>query len=355
MARALLLTLLLLAALAAPAVPASAQAPGWRHSYADPTPDGRFTDIVTTGPKDGWAVGTAGEKLLLARFDGVKWVQQTAPSTAAPAGSAPRLAASGPANVWLITTQVHRFDGKAWRRVGALPALDEVLDAETRGAADLWIADGDDTLARWNGSTWSTVKLPARARTLSRSGQALWAAGYRTSGPGVGKDMEAQPAAMLLKGTTWTLTPTPTYRFAIPAPEAEALIHHIAGAWAVGEHTFNHGEVEPEPTATSILLRWDGKRWSKVKIPAREKYCCPRVADAGPGRIIYATSGYGLRQSWFVRPGAAPVALTPLPALAGAPGKQFTSIEAMAAGGWAAGQLSASGGWRRAVIVRATG
>ncbi|MFI6483197.1 hypothetical protein ACIBH1_35065 [Nonomuraea sp. NPDC050663] len=355
MARALLLTLLLLAAVAAPAVPASAQAPGWRHSYADPTPDGRFTDIVTTGPKDGWAAGVAGDALLLARYDGTRWVRQAAPAGYVPGGPHPRLAASGSSNVWLISSQVFRFDGTSWHRVGALPRLDEVLDAETRGPSDLWIADGDDTLARWNGAAWSSVKLPANARALARSGQRLWAAGYRTSGPGVGKDMEAQPAAMLLKGTTWTLTPTPTYRFPIPAPEAEALLHHVAGTWAVGEHTFNHGEVSPEPTDTAILLRWTGARWSKVKIPAREKYCCPRIAPAGPGRVLYATSGYGLKQSWFVRPGAAPVTLAPLPALAGAPAKQFASIEAMAAGGWAAGQLSANGGWRRAVIVRATG
>jgi hypothetical protein len=293
---------------------------GWRYAYVGERPDAVLTDVVTTGPATGWAAGAQDGRLLLLRLEAGVWREA-------------RLAASGEDDVWLLTsgpsdaagaTVFHRTAG-AWTPMPGLPLDDSglaVTDVASLGPREVWTVDGGEVAARWDGTAWHRVRLPARAVSLSAAAPGrLWAVGHRPTGR-----QGTQPAAMLWEGQEWRLLPTPVYRFPRPVPPGATAglteVLALAGTevWAVGEQTFDHGESEEEPAdPPPILLRWDGTRWTKREAPAT-RHCCADLGSSD-GRLVLATGGPGLKSTWTLDPAGRlralprPVRRTPLPVL----------------------------------------
>jgi hypothetical protein len=208
----------------------------------------------------------------------------------------PKLEATAPDNVWLFgevsagenpeggpaqPEQIAlRWDGTRWQSVPVdFPSTDVAVIAPD----DVWALDNSgpeepstavpeeappNTVARhWNGTSWQAVPLAVRATALdARAPDDVWAVGH-------GKAKEpvySQPAAMHWDGDDWTLTETPTYTFPSPGPPEEtASLEQVLAVspkevYALGDHTYNHGEVENEPSDEQVVLRWDGGRWTKA-------------------------------------------------------------------------------------------
>ena len=137
-------------------------------------------------------------------------------------------------------------------------------------------ASGDTSCADHN-IAWRVrhaLNLDFLAGVGGVSGDDVWAVGFRETGS---DGPMSQPAAMHWDGEDWKQAETPEYHFPDPAPPEEtASLDSVAAVsgdevWAVGNHTFNHGEGGPEPEEEKILLRWDGGKWKKAPAAAADK------------------------------------------------------------------------------------
>ncbi len=361
-----------------PVVTPAASDGGWHYAYVSDQPGSRLTGVTAAGPREAWAAGSEGDRLLLLHHDGTAWRRADPPpgAPAVPEGADVRIAASGPDDVWLLLPELGaddqvqaltavRWDGSAWHRVPGRIDSPYVTGFAVLGPADAWAVHGSGRrdAAHWDGRSWTKVSLPAYASALGGSGSGgLWAVGFRSSGPGVTESELDQPAAMRWDGRSWRLVPTPTYAFARPKPpEGSAMLDGLVvlgedDVWAIGVHTFNHGEVDDEPAdPPPILLHWDGRSWSRQNAPGDRGYCCPLLAAGPAGGVLVVTGSPRLRDTWRVAaPGGSAVPLPRLPAIPGLKRTQFFKVEGSARSGttWAAGTLSADGGfWSRAAIA----
>ncbi|GII97368.1 hypothetical protein [Sinosporangium siamense] len=349
----------------------------WQQAYLGET-GGALKDIVVSGPGDAWAIGathTEGSEassLLLLRFDGTRWNEVAAPSGLNPHEPV-RLAAAGSREVWLLgratpgkQLTAFRWDGSQWRSQGELPPWPGmenawVSDLKTAGPDNVWAVYGGEWAHHWDGHGWRAVRLPASAVALSGGDPGdLWAVGHRATEP---QEPLTQPATMRLAGGSWRLVPSPEYRFPPPgAPEEESSLSGVSmldgKGWAIGMHTFNHGEVENEPEDEVALVRWDGTTWRKVAMRHKFPYCCHKLASDDGDGFVMATSGRLLRESWHVEPAGDSVTMRRLTALPETPGKgDFFAVEAMAFEPdgktvWAVGSMSGRGTQERAAIAR---
>lgn len=278
-------------------------------SYYSKSLSAELTDIAAVSADEGWAVGTSQnddgggdtEQVLLHRAGG-KWERSPLPDGAGEA-TLSQVEGSGPENVWLFGRQTggegaplaFRWDGKKWQSVDA-PASDDAWGGQRSAAVlaadDVWLLGAEKTAHHWDGQKWTESELPAHATAVSGTGpDDVWAVGHRDTGDDGGGPL-SQPAAMHWDGTEWKSTKTPEYNFPDPAPPEETAsldsVVAVSGkeVWAVGSHTFNHGEGGPEPEEENILLRWDGTKWEKGPAKAAEKASVETASDGGGGLVL---------------------------------------------------------------------
>jgi hypothetical protein len=199
------------AAVSTPVVPAAAvpaaqaaSTPSWKIVKTYPVGEGvaAHSAVSTT---DVWA---AGEKctdecqhdgLMVARWNGGSW--QTMPT---PAGifsatvnvSSDAIAATSPSNAWLFAGQyapsthksgmvaVH-WTGRSWTKPMPFPVNGALLAAVAPSASNFWVfiqqASGRPYAARYNGSTWKQVSIPAAPTAVSAiSATDIWGTGNGT-------------------------------------------------------------------------------------------------------------------------------------------------------------------------------
>lgn len=180
--------------------------------------------------------------------------------------------------------RLFRDEGQGWQRQRLPQGWEGTLhEAQLRasGSDNVWLCGvtvgntgtGTARMARWDGSRWTTVPLPAEAEDIDgTSGDDLWAVGLRDSGPGVTGDLRAQPAAMHWDGRGWKLTDTPGFPFPDlqPAEAWASLLRVLVVSEdmvrAFGSLTFNHGESGgDEPGDEPTTLGWSGSRWTEQK------------------------------------------------------------------------------------------
>ncbi|WP_141753818.1 hypothetical protein [Streptomyces luteocolor] len=298
----------------------------WKLERVDKAAKGELTAVTATSADDIWAAGYESRngdmsdpdgQYLLHYVDGA-WQRQKPPAELDGNIFQPRLDSSGPDDVWLFASSIDsgasaaRWDGSRWQRVPRPPVAGAVTATKVFAPDDVWVVRGERQVLHWDGSRWNPHTLPAEATALDGTGSDdLWAVGFRTSGPGVGGDGGElnQPAAMHWDGRTWTLTRTPDYRFPEPVPpEPGASLHGVAAVsakevWAYGSHSFNHGEVEKEPSEEHILLRWDGSRWHEQK-GAQEDPCLSRgiAAHGEDGGLLFGVGRYRSPEGRCVKP-----------------------------------------------------
>ena len=172
---------------------------------------------------------------------------------------------------------------------------DTLADVAMRTDSDGWAAGSRNPQAprtlmlRWNGSTWAHETVPAPGNGPSflsgvdvLSANLAWAVGAY--------GLDARPKALILRwnGTSWSKVPSPTPGRASTLNAVKVV--SATRAWAVGWFRDQRNFEQP------LVLRWDGQSWSKVALPAMPK---SREGFASGGHLLDITATSASR-AWAV-------------------------------------------------------
>jgi DNA-binding beta-propeller fold protein YncE len=165
-----------------------------------------------------------------------------------------------------------RFRTAGWVRQEMSKAFKETWGPDSVSCVSatrcIGVEYGDDHAYAWNGETWSTSSVPAKSESLDvacASATACMAVG--AGGKGV--------FAMWWDGKSWTdVSPTLASEAEQHGGKLEAVSCPAANqCFAVGQYWINNYVSTPPEY---LLLRWDGKSWSKLAAPVVE----PRPENA---------------------------------------------------------------------------
>jgi hypothetical protein len=237
-----------------------------------------------------------GQAALAAPATGAQLTRGTELASASAASSAGLLnavAAVSAKNVWAVgcsgtchgrDSLILHWNGEKWSKVASPDpgaGLDELTGVSAVSASNVWAVGyacsvancGDGNVFRtlvmhWNGKKWSTVASPDPS-TVSNllygvtavSATDVWAAGSATP------DVSTHPATSLVlhwNGKVWSRVHSPT------ASGASTTLYGISAGsatdvWAVGNACIGCGA--PRMTAGTFTMHWNGKKWSRVPSP----------------------------------------------------------------------------------------
>ena len=162
----------------------------------------------------------------------------------------------------------------------SVPSGVQVEDVSAITSNDAWVVGTDSrgrpAMLHWDGSGLTALRSPAGAGELlgvsAVSSTDVWAVGGTVPGNGPG----SRTLVMHWNGTQWIVVPSPT-----PGSQdteltgVRALSDH--DVWAVGEQ---NSRAQPR----AVVLRWNGERWSQLRVPAA-------VSDAVVGGRHQSASG----------------------------------------------------------------
>lgn len=240
-----------------------ATASGWSVAQTNTLPGEDGIKAIAVAPTgSAWAAGfqtVDGKSVpLVQRLLSGKWT--TAKSPSGSLGEVGALDASSGKNVWAFgPTHAARWNGTKWTTT-KLPSGYSVSDARALSASNVWAVGGDDvkSAVHWNGSSWKKVSLPVPARAIAGvSGTHLYAVG--TNGN--------QPAVEHWTGSAWVLAKTP--KLPLPEPDAVGVLNDVYAptaddVWAAGGFEWPCGEDGDDLCSEPYLLHWDGKAWSTL-------------------------------------------------------------------------------------------
>jgi hypothetical protein len=296
------------AAPTANAVLAAASGPGWRITKV--LPNVTAGGLWAGSARDAWLAGdecadpaTCGDTdespgtVVIRHWDGTAWRVVTPPQAYVDSDldqGAEAVVATSASNAWVFAgrgtqgvdyTDALHWTGQGWAkpvRIG-----DTMVQAAAGAAGQVWVfgtplAYGQVGLvAHYNGKSWSHGPFPLNgtaAAALSVSD--VWAGGTTTTGLGIEH----------WNGHAWRATPLPSLGLGSLSPAIAAFVTGItavsaADVWAV-IGTYSSTGTNPPGT---IVLHWDGSRWTRVGFPYRGSADSPVAAD-GHGGIWLATS-----------------------------------------------------------------
>ncbi|MYT74864.1 MULTISPECIES: hypothetical protein [unclassified Streptomyces] len=260
----------------------AAASPLWKFAHIADF-DGEFTDVAALAEDDIWAVGQENNgnvAATLMHYDGSRWTREELPDALGRSDYPPKLDEIGEATLWLRpqgtgeasgTTEWAQWDGTEWSAVPH-PPTGNVGDLEATGPDDIWALADERSAQHWDGSRWTTTRLPYKTADLAVVDRDdVWAVGRRSTGPGTqapGGLPYDQPATMHWDGTSWRAVDTPVSRFEDPIPAeagaglTTAFVLDGGEVRAYGLNSFNHGEGEgAEPDDEYIRLRREGSEW----------------------------------------------------------------------------------------------
>jgi len=247
---------------------------------------GGLSAISADSGTDVWATG----EFAILHWNGKKWsaVPDPVPGTA---GGLKAVKAFSKANVWIAGIGktgafIVHWNGSKWTRIStpALANTDDLSGIVGSSPASVWAvgmnADGSaPAILHWNGKTWSRVKasLPRGANGGYLNSVAVlsptdaWAAGAYET-PGASHTL-----VLHWNGVKWSPV-------ASPSPGTDAYLNSVsaspAGIWAAG--------VGGSDGADALALRWNGKAWTKVAI-------------ANPAEVyLYAVTALSPTSAWAI-------------------------------------------------------
>lgn len=202
-----------------------------------------WRSVWAVGPADVWAVGAQGS---VAHFDGTSWTEQKLDGIEYDL----LYVLAWPHDVYVTAggNELHRFDGKAWRK-DTPKALDRASLHRIFGTSpsNLYVQvtkgkAGPPVVAHFDGSTWKLETIGEKDGTVyAVHGSApddLWAAGktYKTFGEG--------GQLLHFDGRSWTQVKLP-----VDVPMYDVYAASRTEAWACGKD--------------GVMLRYDGSAWKQ--------------------------------------------------------------------------------------------
>jgi trimeric autotransporter adhesin len=205
----------------------------------------------------------------------------------------------------VFTSDVARWDGDTWSNLGSGVSLSQVFAfAVLKGGttSELFVAGGflqaggasANRIAKWDGSTWSSLGSPTNGvnsdvRALAvyddGTGPALYAGGSFTTAGGIAASRIAK-----WDGTSWSALGSPT-NGVNSTVNALAVYDDGTGPalYAGGSFTTAGG------IAASRIAKWDGTDWSALGSPTNgvnSTVFALAVYDDGTGPALYAGGGF---------------------------------------------------------------
>jgi hypothetical protein len=246
-------------------------------------PAGHYlTRLSAVSANDVWAVGnTFGSSLplapLVARWNGGHW--QSIPAPAGATGAFTTVAATSATNTWAFlwrqvtgtmkgTTRAEHWTGSGWAKPAVtFPANVSIDVAVAAGPSNVWAFGGNSSgapyAARYNGSKWSAVAIPAQPFQVSViSAKDIWAMAS------VSSKVPSQPAAPVIEhwnGIQWKTVALPHISLA-----SQHVLH------AEGIVAFGPGNVWAEfgdslhemNSRTIVLAHLTADRWTILRQPS---------------------------------------------------------------------------------------
>ncbi|MEU6997584.1 hypothetical protein [Nonomuraea sp. NPDC046570] len=264
-----------------PARPPSAE--GWQRTASpDLNADSSLTDVYALSAGDVWAVGQQEiwdvweNRGAITHWNGSTWTQVPL-RDATGAGHLRGVTATSPTDVWAIGDG---HDGLPYLARGDRGGFDRVrvsgmrvgdwlggIDARPGRVVAVGSRDGHGLIVTGQGS-WSAVKTEQKG-TL-----------YSVSGPFAVGDTGKAPLIMRHTEGAWKAMPLPD------VPGGYLRDVHAEGAkraLAVGGVFRGAGKIEP------LALSWNGKKWTKVKLPSTKARL---YGVAGDGKGRFWVTGY---------------------------------------------------------------
>lgn len=217
---------------------------------------------------------------LFARWDGTDWNVVTSMTTTIGSDYQEYGGGSvifGQDDIWVAATSssgpfhwgwARHWDGMLWTEY-TLPSQGFLSVNQIAGAApnNLWVVGYDYAgpysnvrVDHWNGTQWNMVSKKIFTKTMSLldvkvlSNNKVWIVGNRKKGT------STKTLIMRRDKQGWEIIPSPN-----PNPSTSSILRSIdflspKEAWAVGESgTY--------PNFSSLVLRWNGKKWKTVSTP----------------------------------------------------------------------------------------
>jgi hypothetical protein len=274
-----------------------------------PTPEpgsikNELAGVRAVSSKDVWAVGFfdngVGPRTFIVHWDGKAWTRVPSPN---PSDSAKLTSvrfvsakdgwAVGSFNDGTDHTLTLHWNGKAWKRVPS-PSflLNSTLAAvSVVSARNVWAVGQATTrtqvktlILHWNGARWSRVASPNAGISSGLTGAAatsatnVWAVGILQNTVG-----SSQTLILHWNGKTWKRVTSPNPGGPAEFNQLDAVTASSASsARAVG--TF----VDPGVGQTTLIVQWNGSRWTHVVTPATD------------GGELLAVTGTSAASSWAV-------------------------------------------------------
>jgi hypothetical protein len=257
------------------ATSASAQTPSW-HTVLS-VPSEQFSTVIATGRTSAWAFegSTAYE-----RTGATTWKTVAFPGTG---GTVITAGASSPSNVWAAfesstgqATELYRWNGRNWTAAESFPR-GPVGAISVLGPRDVWVF-GNGTY-HFDGRSWTELSATAEGGSAT-SDNNVW-------------EFNGQEITHY-DGRRWTTTnvasllPTP-----LPHHAASYVSHVLALA---PNNVYATGEGNNTPRGgPSVLLHYDGRRWTKVAEPVGFIAVGGNLASDGQGGLWIAAQDFPAR------------------------------------------------------------
>jgi len=287
---------------------------GWEHVPMPAGSIGTLSSVDASSSEDVWAVGIllndeqGGDAVALHR-DGDTWTFEDVPKPQPGPGVSTvftDVVALAPDDAWAVgywspvvdappSPLIEHWDGDGWEVVASpeLGTWSELHGIAAVGPDDIWAVGNTEVqvgehfteralFEHWDGDSWTVVPTPFVARlkpfTLGavdvRSPTDAWAVGN------ISTRRSVDTIAFHWDGLAWTHVPTPN-----PSDEYQALAGVAIGArgraWAVGT-VFDESDDRDE----TLVVRWDGARWSRKRSANRSAGNSLHDVAALPGRQV---------------------------------------------------------------------
>jgi hypothetical protein len=267
--------------------------------------------VTVAGPKQAWAVGTAGcpadqSRTLTEHWNGSRWSIVSSPNGGVQGNHFSTLqavTAASPSDVWAVGSQagirnqvpvtvplIEHWNGSSWSIVPVPTAAVGVLESvSATSASDVWAVgagqqSGQSTVAlHFDGSSWQLVPVPTPPGTSgglfgvkALSTTDAWAVGE--SFPNAGGNGKVLTDHW--NGTSWQVVTTPP----VGGPGALSALSWVdaapgTGVWAVGFWV-------TAAAGNSVVLHWTGTAWEQETTPSASNLF--RLAVL-PGNELFAS------------------------------------------------------------------